>query len=558
MCGIPMLKKALPDAVTGRTLTFEQALEHIGGLDNIVSEHGRWLIHHNAKHYLWKYPDKTTWCTACGKPIDNFYGHHGQGYICPICAMPCEFRYAAKGHKYVYDSFYLYEWRRSALDDQTIVLTGAYVSRSFRDAKEPHAVPLEVDPSALYIFRPGKAVTVYKQRWHWGRNGWVGEWEKIQSVHPEHSHHGTKCEIVLDYGEFRRALEGTRIGETFEALREASGKWETLELGAVANCARRPWLEYLYKSGQRYLASELMRMESVGREIVPNRYARTPRELLGLTEGQWYEVRRDGYQLTADELEALHILERLYGRPAKVAEADALARRYTSAAWMLRELLPQNRPGWGASIGDYLMPLPDKLRRRILRRIIGDLANGRDWRDYYRQLERLGEDMTDPALMLPRDLKAMHERMTERENALKAEEEARKSAAKDAVLAKRIADLRRRFTYRAAGLILRPYESAREIIEEGQRLHICIGGYVDSYVNGRTVICCLRRAEEPDVPWRAVEFSTQTGKMVQDRGLRNDANGIPPGVRAQLRNFWRAWDRARKSKEHKERMRVSA
>lgn len=557
MCGIPIMAEVVPDAVKGRKLTFEQAVEHIGGEANLVSKHGQWLIHQHAKHYLWKYPDKTTWCTACGRSTDGFVGKHGRDYECQNCGMWCEFRYAAKGHKYVYDSFYLYEWRKSILDAETIVLTGAYVYRCFKNERFPHEVKLEVDPSALYVFRPGKAVTVYKQRWWCGLKGWEGHWELKKTCAPEHTVHGKRCEIVIDHGEFRNVLRGTRIGETFDALRDESGRWETLELSAIANCARRPWLEYLYKSGQRLLASELMRMETVSRDIVPNRYARTPRELLGLTEGQWFEARRDGIQLSTDEVETLHILGKVLGRPAKVDEAHALARRYASAAWMVRELLPERREYYGRTVGNYIEHLPDKLRRKIVRRILSDIQSARDWRDYYGQLERLGEDMTDAALMLPRDVREMHERMTERENALKLEEQLRRDAAKDAVLAKRLKELRRDFTFRAAGLIMRPYENAREIITEGQRLHICIGSYVESYANGRTVICCLRRAEEPDVPWRAVEFSANTGRMIQDRGERNDTKGIPPGVKAQLRNFWSAWDRAHGNKG-KERMRVSA
>lgn len=558
MCGIPMLKKELPEGRRGRKLTFEQAAAHIGGPENLVSEHGRWLIHQHAKHYLWKYPDKKTWCTACGEAMEGFVGKQGKTYECPNCGMWCEFKYAARGHKYVYDSFYLYEWRKSALDAETIVLTGAYIYRSFRGAERPHEVKLEVDPSALYVFRPGKAVTVYKRRWNWYRDGNEGHWESKSCVNPEHTLHGRNCEFIIDHGEFRRALRGTRIGATFDALRDESGRWDTLELEAVANCARRPWLEYLYKSGQRLLASELMRMERVGKDIVPNRYAKTPRELLGLTEGQWFEVRRDGIQLHAGALETIRVLQKLLGRTVKVKEACDIADRNAYAPWTLRELLPEERGAYySRTIGNYIAGAPEKLRRRIIRRIVGDLTHAHDWRDYYAQLERLGEDMTDAALMLPKDMKAMHDRMTERENALRMEAKLRASAAKDETIRKRIGKLSKDFTFRAAGLILRPYENAREVITEGRDLKICIGSYVDSYASGRTVICCLRRAEEPDVPWRAVEFSAANGKLVQDRGERNDANGIPPGVMAQLRNFWRAWDKAHAGKDKNERSRVA-
>ena len=511
----------------------------------MVSEHGHFLINQNLKQYLWKYPDKTTHCTACGKPVEGFIGQHGKFYSCPICGARCEFRHVARGYKRIYDQFYLYEWRRSVLDPETVVLTAAAVNRNFNCYVRPHEAPVVIEATALYVFRPGKAVTVYKQRWSWVDNFTRGRWERVDSVHPEHTNFGNRCEIVVDGPEFRRAIEGTRIGATFDALREESGAWQTLELDAIANCARRPYLEYLYKAGQRTLAAQLLRSQTVPRDIIPHPRARKPCELLGLTEGQWFETRRDGIQLTDDMLACLHVLERVTGKPAKVGEVARLCARDPNAAWEVLEFLPEHRPYHSPTVGNYIRGLPDRLRRKIVRRLLEDFRNLHDWRDYYAQLQRLGEDMTDPALLLPRDMPAMHQRMTDRENAIREEERLRKLEAEQALLDRRLKKLRKEYTFTAAGLILRPYESAREVVEEGKRLKICIGGYATSYAKGNTVICCLRRAEEPDEPWRAVEFSPATGKLVQDRGYRNDTQGgIPPGVKAQLRNFWRQWDKA--------------
>ena len=552
MFGIPKAPEVVPDAVRGRRLTFEQAVAHVGGEDNLVSEHGRYLIDINLRQYMWKYPDKITHCTACGKAFEGFTGRHGKIYACPSCGARCEFRHVARGYKRVYDQFYLYEWRRSALDPETVVLTGAIVWRNSNIYDHPHEAPVHVEASALYVFRPGKAATVYKRRWYWTDNA-EGHWERKDKICQEHTVHGTSCEIVVDHAEFRRAIEGTRIGATFDALREESGAWQDLELDAIANCARRPWLEYLYKSGQRVLAAKLLREMVVPRDVIPKPTGKNPRELLGLTEGQWYEARRDRIQLTPATLKCLRIIGTATGKPAKVGETARICARDPGAEWNLRELLPERRGTYYArTVGNYIEGLPDRLRRKIVRRLLEDTRSIRDWRDYYGQLARLGEDMTDPALMLPRDLPEMHRRMTERENAIKLEARLKELAEGQLLLEKRLDKLRRDFTFNAAGLIIRPYESAREVIEEGQRLRICIGGYAERYMRGGTIICCLRRAEEPDEPWRAVEFSPQTGRRVQDRGYRNDMeNGIPPGVKAQLKNFWNAWDRAHENRGRK-------
>lgn len=549
-----------PDAVAGRKLTFEQAVAHIGGEENLVSEHGHFLIKNNANQYLWKYPDKVTHCTACGGAIDGFYGHHGQRYACPRCGANCEFRYAAKGCGKCYDEFYLYEWRRSVLDGETIVLTGADVWRDSCRTDRPHEAPLHVDPTAIYVFRPGKAVTVYKQRWYWG-----GEhaWEQKKEVHPEHTRWAAKAlDVVMDHAEFRRAIEGTRIGRLFDLLRDESGRWDTLELQAIANCARRPWLEYLYKSGQPYLAGRLLRETRISKDIVPNMRAKKPRELLGLTEAQWFEIRRDELSLTPEALKTLHAMMKLDIGPVKVAEAMKLAAR-TDAAWRIKSyILSEVNTDTPRNICDRLRLLPDKPRRKILRRILKEITYSSDWRDYYYQLARLGEVHTegeafaadaDMALLLPRDMTRMHQRMTDRENAIRAEKRARELQGKQTELEKRLAKLRKDYTFAACGLVLRPFESLAEVVTEGQRLHICIGTYAERYADGGTIICCLRRADAPDVSWRAVEFSAASGKLVQDRGAYNDCRGgISPEDKTLLSRFWAAWD-----KEHK-KVRASA
>ena len=558
-----MMPETVPDAVKGKKLTFEQAVAHIGGEKNLVSEHGRFLIKQNIHQYLWKYPDKVTHCTACGGAIEGFYGHHGQRYACPICGAHCEFRYEAKGHGKCYDEFYLYEWRRSELDGETIVLTGADVWRDSCRTNQPHKAPLHIDPSAIYVFRPGKAVTVYKQRWYWGDKH---QWEMKKEVHPEHTRWATKAlDVVMDPAEFRRAIEGTRIGRLFDLLREESGRWDTLELQAIANCARRPWLEYLYKSGQRYLAGRLLRETRISKDIVPNQRAKKPRELLGLTEAQWFELRRDGMQLLPGTLATLHAMEKLGIGPVKVAEAMRLAKR-TPGAWRIKSHLLNDRGRYGSpSVCDRLRLLPDKPRRKILRRILADIMHSGDWKDYYDQLARLGEVPTegdafaadaDLALLLPKDLARMHQRMTDRENAIQAEKRARELEGKQTALEKRLVKLRKAYTFAACGLVLRPFESMAEVVTEGQRLHICIGNYAEKYAVGGTIICCLRKADAPDVSWRAVEFSAATGKLVQDRGAYNDCRGgISPEDKKLLSRFWAAWDKVHNDEE---KARVSA
>ena len=576
MCGIPLQPPKSPvDAVTGRRLSFEQAVAHVGGMDQLLSEHGKQLIQTNIKQYLWKYPDRVTWCTACGKPIEGFTGRHGTLYACPRCGARAEFRYEAKGHQRIYDEFVLYEWRRSVLDAETITLTATWARRDSTQGHQPHLEPVQTSPSAIYVFRPGKAVTVYKKGSYWGRYGADTRWERVDSIHPEHTKNGTcnGADIVIDHMEFIKALEGTRIGRVFDALREASGRWDDLELMAIANCARRPWLEYLAKCGQARLAAQLMRTPHIPKDIVPNQRARNPRELLGLTAGQWGEVKQDGIPLDTETLSAIRLLTRLDIGPVKVADARHIL---SEDAWYISKLLPQHDKWGGESMGYMLRMLPDRLRRKIVRRCMKEPRHIQEWSDYYNQLRRLGEVSlvgekpekgrsdnrpfapdADPALLLPKDMHLMHQRMTERLELLRNQERMKKAEAlRSKFEGEILPKLLKAYAFEAEGLVLRPYATAAEVVAEGSALSICIGMYAERYMQGRTVICCLRKASAPDKPWRAVEFDARTGALLQDRGYKNDTGKWEktPETKALLERFWRAFDAAHhKNKGRKER-----
>lgn len=575
MCGIPLPPPKPPvDAVTGRRLSFDQAVAHVGGLDNLLSEHSKHLIKLNAKQYLWKYPDKVTWCTACGKAIGGFTGRHGALYACPRCGARAEFRYEAKGHKRVYDEFVLYEWRRSVLDAETVTLTATWVTRDSTRGHAPHLALLRTDTTALYVFRPGKAVTMYKKQANWGPNGWDSRWERVDAVCPAHTKSGTlgRADIVIDHMEFVNALEGTRIGRMFDSLREASGRWDDLELMAIANCARRPWLEYLAKCGQAGLAGALMRMPHISKDIVPNQRARRPMDLLGLTAGQWGEVKRDGIPLDVGTLSAIRLLTRLDIGPVKVADAVGIN---SYDAYNIGKLIPSCDKWGGESVGNMLRMLPDRLRRKIVRRMMREPRHIQEWGDYYRQLRELGEVSlagekppkghidnrpfatdADPALLLPKDMHLMHQRMTERLELLRNEArikaaEALRSKFEGEILPKLV----KAYTFEAEGLVLRPYATAAEVITEGSALSICIGDYAERYMRGGTVICCLRKADAPDKPWRAVEFDAHTGALLQDRGYKNDVGKWEKTqeTKALLERFWRAFDAAHCKSKGKER-----
>ena len=168
-----------------------------------------------------------------------------------------------------------------------------------------------------------------------------------------------------------------------------------------------------------------------------------------------------------------------------------------------------------------------------------------DFTDYWRQCREYGENLDDDMTAFPSNLYAAEQRFVERRRREQEAKDAEKAAKDDAAIKEQLDKLERKYAFSFGGLTLRPARSAAEVRAEGKALHHCVGGYVDRYARGETVICVLRRDVDPDRPWRTVEIS-KAGKLVQDRGYRNDTAGvgvaITPAYREALNVFWDAWE----------------
>lgn len=327
---------------------------------------------------------------------------------------------------------------------------------------------------------------------------------------------------------------------------QGTGETHTLELRAIANLCTRPYLEYLYKGGQHDLARELMRCDRLPKHVVANVRGNNLRTLLGLSESQAQEAKA-GVKLNVEMLQLLHELRGMGVLDIRLGEIQNAMNHLHSSGYAVSVL---------ARIREITEGMPDKLRRKLARRILREITQCSEWRDYLEQLKRLGEDMTSSALILPKDMMEMHRRMTDRENTLRDELRARALDEQTRKFREQLLPkLKKAYTFSACGLELRPFETAKEIIDEGRAQQICIGSYAERYMQGGTVICTLRLAEEPDEPWRDIEFDALSGIKVQDRGYRNDRKSgrwldraqIDPGTQVRLDRFWTAFEKWRKT-----------
>lgn len=79
---------------------------------------------------------------------------------------------------------------------------------------------------------------------------------------------------------------------------------------------------------------------------------------------------------------------------------------------------------------------------------------------------------------------------------------------------RRLKKLVQRYTYTDGIYLIRPPVNGHEIVREGQKLHHCVGGYVDRHLNGATTILFLRRRDRPGRPLCTIEVDGNTIRQV--------------------------------------------
>lgn len=137
-----------------------------------------------------------------------------------------------------------------------------------------------------------------------------------------------------------------------------------------------------------------------------------------------------------------------------------------------------------------------------------------DYDDYLRLCEQLQFDLKNEFVLFPKKLKQAHDRASDLIRLHRVEQY-------DPQISLMAKDLERRYQFKSGGLVVLPPHSAQEIVLEGQKLHHCVGGYVERVISKNCVILFIRQEAKKDKPFYTVEV--QNDKIRQVRGSNNCA-----------------------------------
>ena len=509
-----------------------------------------WFLRENRR-------ETQVFCEACGTrtmlqhpkyPVPKAH----KDYTCPFCRSTGEARNMRLSRKDLYEDGFVTWWYRATSPDETETAFSVtyYVLRDYSEeawsdetdsALLPWNVETVIKPYAVCAFSADRQIALRWERKSVAcKEGPYGPWQTrgectspVGHVFGRQAMFGHPYFHAYSEDNLKNALSGTRIGAVLalveehipEALstEERSNEYATPDrITEIANIVRRPQIEYLLKLDCDDLAARGLHGQSLSPYL--NWRGKTAEKVLKIPAQDIRAARRARCEITLDYLKTHRFLRErgLRWTPEEIARFSI--RLAYSSEYHIREIEELFRR--------------DRLRRvyrYILRQESAHAIS--DCLDYWRDCVRLGRDMRDERAVFPRDLPARHAEDQQRIRHLA-------DADLEALLAERLTELDRRFTFLYRGILLRPARSGAEVIAEGEALHHCVGGYVRRYATGGTVICVMRVLGELGKPWRTVEL-TPAGNLVQCRGDRNDmsdkGNTITPELQKLLDEFWAAF-----------------
>lgn len=544
-------------------MTIEQALAHCGELTPFRIEE---RVMEAIPHYIWMWgrgKEKSGVCSAChqvmrGKgeleanqwangdpfldsmeydPFIHPYWYkqrkasdgnalHGQAGYCPCCGAPIVYRDMARGHKGLIDRIVYLDYRKSALEENTLCLIGYRVTATWDKELFPEmsanefSPELWIEPCLICIFRYGKSAFRFIRRRQFIadydaalrkavniRHVLLG-WEQKKRVNGNYAPFGplSSAAHIRHKEDTKAAFADTGFGRVMEML-DGDGQNDSISMiDWMANIARYPQIEYLLKLGMRELSLEVLNGEN---KRLLNLRGKTAEKVLRISPDCWGWLK--GYK--------------------KAADRRFLACCHTCDTWKVRagyDLI------WRFSrlqMEEHLLGMIQRLHdpglvKKAMQYILKKGISARDYLDHLNMMKKLDMGWGEREFLFPADFQEAHARLSMRIQ-VKEDEAARER------MGKMLSQLQG-FSFSALGLVLAPIRSIGDVIREGTALHHCVATYANRYADGQIVLCTLREEAEMGLPLYTVEFK-KDGVLVQCRG---DHNKTRPEDEERLRLFW--------------------
>lgn len=512
---------------------------------------------------------KEYWCNRCGAhgQVDKLsrtqtpherkllYSGHKEQAWCPECGVWAQMACLGRVKNYQRYSAYRLALVVSPISENEVWLREVLVSYEpgfWNDGKKDYETIQEAMPRieeyVRYHLTPGKAEQ-YSFRVY---GGWEKEPEIRDVVRANYPWH---TEGYREGARTRMLVEGD-LSDTFlryNSFTQKKGYMGPVNIACyLANYAKYPSIEMMMKLGFAGIVYDLVANRKMNSKVVD--WTQTdPRKAFGMSK------------------ELLPKLMHSTDQPHDLQEYHRHRRKGERDPWKCVELIREWRPSWGVKKWRETMRRCGATELELYRyfekireenpgcHMAHPPAVDSTWRDYIVAAEEVGYDLTQKAVVMPKDLYGKHDDAVALRMELKHKKEYEKNAAMREKFAERIPNLTKKYAKTSAQWFIRIPQTPEEIIAEGQALSHCVGGYnyIRNHAEGRNPILFLRRTADPDTPFYTMEIDVKSNKILQCEGCKSaDGNGryghihredLPDDAKA----FLDEWESARLKTETK-------
>lgn len=443
----------------------------------------------NNKYMFVNSKEDTIYCSHCKKTMsrsDNkYYSLHNKECICPNCGSKVITKYTGFSRKNLDSVRNIVVFQKGK--DNEIIGNGHVAVTNFLDYKRPS---IKIFKKAIYVFKDDTA-EMFTQN--------VYKFTKTSSVYNFDINSLQRFDLEIDLDSLKEASIGTKYEHIVDFICENREKYSSYDILPILDMySRHPVIEQLLKCGLKQLIMGKKWGMKTYRTI--NFRATNIHKALRLTKGEYRYLTKI---INPEEIDYTTLL---YMQLVKKSTKDKNLLQ-VSHECILR--------------GKYI----DETRLEIIKDIIeyvnidkmNDYLGGFNtnslilYRDYISFLIKLNIPL-DKANLYPKDLQKAHDKY---QNRYKTSE----SKIKNKKIHEHLPILNKKYAYENDEFVIRPVETVKELINEGEKLKHCVATYSDRYVDGKTVIMVLRDKNSINKPLVTVEVNKQ--RMVQYRAKCN-------------------------------------
>jgi len=319
----------------------------------------------------------------------------------------------------------------------------------------------------------------------------------------------------------------------------------------IKNAVENPFIEYTWKLGLKTITQQILHRNSYYLNEVVNRNGKNIFEVLGTDKQDLKQLVK--LDISISQLDVYHTVKKnspaidwdIYNWVIKnsVALSDVEnIQKITTLSKAIKYFEKQYKQEYAFQACCDPEDICDDDAFEKISDVIGD------WIDYIGECQKLEYNLTDTAVIFPKNLQTAHQRTLALVKILN--EKSRIEKCKNLFSERAVA--LKSYAFKNKQFLIRAVETPEEIVREGAVLSHCVGGYMERHAEGKLNIFVIRQIDKPDIPFYTLELTTDF-KISQTRGFKNKS--APTEVNA----FIKKWEQhLAKLKSKQERVKVTA